>query len=907
MKKTLGILIIIFTFFICNNVVNGVTFGVFGETYYSSNDNDSILANTNKKYLVKIYSITNVDNSKALCIDPQKGSPEGTTSGWEIQQNDSKQAKAFASIIEAYSFYSINDLQLSITLRLLQAKIQDLGKEDIISKPNSRMDYTFNAIIGTKIKFDLITEFDDYSCNKEDCFRNTGYKYTEDGKTISSEDSYLKEVFKYYKEAVKELDSTTVEGYSLEFSKLESDYVKLKASFSLDLSYKNQENGKIQTLSPYTYDNNYYYFKVRINEYPLDNTFNIKVFTSTISRYNNTTINYQSMLVFQEPVTGVKSTEKKFVIPLCNVSPKLNPKNSNFNVTEYKNAGCLCKTYNTTKEYNQADFNAISNHAYTNDYINKNNIKAIVKTSVEKLQEEYINQCPPPCKIETSCSGLDDTCGANEVGTVSSRIVSSNNNYTLNQCLQNSNLEGKDLLYHSTKFPGVYCLEDIKVYMGKSKVLVSSAGGTFGIYPHITSKITCATKDGMISNSDIYDEYLKNFRNNTNITINEEEDSFSQTSPKFEKYTNILGDIDGDGIIDTTDARKILRFSEMLEDLSEDQKKTADIDGDGIITQTDAEIALRIASDLDKNVGGFPNKSKQSDTVYLFFYPNKLFTTPIMGKTYMINAIERNRVYNLGYTFALNYNLPLINGEIGKYNLDLTLGSKLNNKFNTTEDCKKECSGSFYFEKPELNGKYCPPEYRNPDGSLISYLERYNQNSTIYSMCDIRNSSNFNEVLCQEAIGCYSGGIDFWYRPITLNDVFPNTKNDFSIKPLSKYRVTGSNWATKKGRETQQEIEKDGEKIYKNNTSSTTKNKVYYKITLTPQNMKEIRDYNDDQEKYDEGYADFTLDCDDKGFACKSSFLTDLLDENYGDYNDNEFNLSNARNWTKYTDGTAWK
>ena len=520
-----------------------------------------------------------------------------------------------------------------------------------------------------------------------------------------------------------------------------------------------------------------------------------------------------------------------------------------------------------------------------------------------------IENLPPPCKIKATCLGLGKTCGANEVGTVSSRIVSSNNNYTLNQCLQNSNLEGKDLLYHSTKFPGVYCLEDIKVYMGKSKVLVSSAGGTFGIYPHITSKITCATKDGMISNSDIYDEYLKNFRNNTNITINEEEDSFSQTSPKFEKYTNILGDIDGDGIIDTNDARKILRFSKMLEDLSEDQKKTADIDGDGIITQTDAEIALRIASDLDKNVGGFPNKSKQSDTVYLFFYPNKLFTTPIMGKTYMINAIERNRVYNLGYTFALNYNLPLINGEIGKYNLDLTLGSKLNNKFNTTEDCKKECSGSFYFEKPELNGEYCPPEYRNPDGSLISYLERYNQNSIIYSMCDIRNSSNFNEVLCQEAIGCYSGGIDFWYRPITLNDVFPNTVNDTSKKPLlkNKYRVTGANWATKKGRETQQEIEKDGEKIYKNNTSSTTKNKVYYKITLTPQNMKEIRDYNDDQEKYDEGYADFTLDCDDKGFACKSSFLTDLLDENYGDYNDNEFNLSNARNWTKYTDGTAWK
>lgn len=887
MKKTLGILILIFTFFMCNNVVYGET--VYAEFFtgypeYKKNyqHNGSVYLNGYPYW----YNDYNLGGVYAHCLEAGEPFTSDKIS-WTKTNYTSN-----SGITAAYLYILNNSSEQveSLAVRMMYAYInKDYINSDKTNKCGAVKNDTgpvFKCVFAKASEYETMGKIED---NCPECFD----KYENVTPNIAT----------VYNEAVSIYNSASVGSGKLSFEivKINADSIQIKSKYGNTIYVIEDAPTSVYIPIKGNLKSEEYYYTIDSKYYKNSNTLYIYI-KGTISIYSH--VYFQDMMVVNRgDYTKIKIND----ILQCNVSPELNPKNSNFNVTAYKNAGCLCKTYNTTKKYNQEDFNAISNHAYTNDYINKNNIKAIVKTSVEKLQEEYINQCPPPCKIETSCSGLDNTCGDNEVGTVSSRIVSSNNNYTLNQCLQNSNLEGKDLLYHSTKFPGVYCLEDIKVYMGKSKVLVSSAGGTFGIYPHITSKITCATKDGMISNSDIYDEYLKNFRNNTNITINEEEDSFSQTSPKFEKYTNILGDIDGDGIIDTTDARKILRFSEMLEDLSEDQKKTADIDGDGIITQTDAEIALRIASDLDKNVGGFPNKSKQSDTVYLFFYPNKLFTTPIIGKTYMINAIERNRVYNLGYTFALNYNLPLINGEIGKYNLDLTLGSKLNNKFNTTEDCKKECSGSFYFEKPELNGEYCPPEYRNPDGSLISYLERYNQNSIIYSMCDIRNSSNFNEVLCQEAIGCYSGGIDFWYRPITLNDVFPNTKNDFSIKPLSKYRVTGSNWATKKGRETQQEIEKDGEKIYKNNTSSTTKNKVYYKITLTPQNMKEIRDYNDDQEKYDEGYADFTLDCDDKGFACKSSFLTDLLDENYGDYNDNEFNLSNARNWTKYTDGTAWK
>lgn len=68
---------------------------------------------------------------------------------------------------------------------------------------------------------------------------------------------------------------------------------------------------------------------------------------------------------------------------------------------------------------------------------------------------------------------------------------------------------------------------------------------------------------------------------------------FAETSSAY------YGDINKDGNVTSSDARKILRVSAMLETLSDDEFKSADINKDGKITSSDARKTLRVAAMLD--------------------------------------------------------------------------------------------------------------------------------------------------------------------------------------------------------------------------------------------------------------------------------------------------------------------
>ena len=61
----------------------------------------------------------------------------------------------------------------------------------------------------------------------------------------------------------------------------------------------------------------------------------------------------------------------------------------------------------------------------------------------------------------------------------------------------------------------------------------------------------------------------------------------------------IPGDVNGDGKLTAADARRILRASAKLEDLTPAEKMRADFDGDGKITASDARAALRKAAKLE--------------------------------------------------------------------------------------------------------------------------------------------------------------------------------------------------------------------------------------------------------------------------------------------------------------------
>ena len=70
------------------------------------------------------------------------------------------------------------------------------------------------------------------------------------------------------------------------------------------------------------------------------------------------------------------------------------------------------------------------------------------------------------------------------------------------------------------------------------------------------------------------------------------------TEPEEPEY--LLGDVNGDGKVNSADARMALRAAVKLETLDETKIKAADVDGNGKITSSDARKILRVAVKLDK-------------------------------------------------------------------------------------------------------------------------------------------------------------------------------------------------------------------------------------------------------------------------------------------------------------------
>ena len=106
-------------------------------------------------------------------------------------------------------------------------------------------------------------------------------------------------------------------------------------------------------------------------------------------------------------------------------------------------------------------------------------------------------------------------------------------------------------------------------------------------------------------------------------------------------------------------------------------------------------------------------------------------------------------------------------------------------------------------------------------------------------------------------------GLKAIYRPISLENPFPG----FS----GTGRNTGSNWCYNGDCSNTnllvKEIITDKQDIYSR--------KPMYSFTLTPQIIKEIREYNKTH-----SYTDFDLKCDENGNACVSEFITKLINGN---------------------------
>ncbi|MBQ6164338.1 MAG: dockerin type I repeat-containing protein [Clostridia bacterium] len=67
----------------------------------------------------------------------------------------------------------------------------------------------------------------------------------------------------------------------------------------------------------------------------------------------------------------------------------------------------------------------------------------------------------------------------------------------------------------------------------------------------------------------------------------------------FGAEASYYGDLDGNGKVNSTDARIALRAAAKLDSLSDSQKKTGDMNGDGKINSTDARTILRMAAKIE--------------------------------------------------------------------------------------------------------------------------------------------------------------------------------------------------------------------------------------------------------------------------------------------------------------------
>jgi GH25 family lysozyme M1 (1,4-beta-N-acetylmuramidase) len=110
--------------------------------------------------------------------------------------------------------------------------------------------------------------------------------------------------------------------------------------------------------------------------------------------------------------------------------------------------------------------------------------------------------------------------------------------------------------------------------------------GAFGVWQYTSSGIV----NGISGNVDmniVYEDFPSIIKNN----------GFNG----FEKKSSVLlkGDINGDGVVDTADARLAMRASVGLENLSADQIKRGDVDGDGKISPADAREILRMSVGLN--------------------------------------------------------------------------------------------------------------------------------------------------------------------------------------------------------------------------------------------------------------------------------------------------------------------
>lgn len=139
------------------------------------------------------------------------------------------------------------------------------------------------------------------------------------------------------------------------------------------------------------------------------------------------------------------------------------------------------------------------------------------------------------------------------------------------------------------------------------------------------------------------------------------------TDEGTEEPAILLGDMDLNGKVETTDARLILRLSAGMEELTDEKLLTGDMNSDGLISVEDAVIALRKAIEVENTVGGVVIPDKNGDN-YLTDDPNNEFIR-LIADTYNLDPASLVAIYSVpdsGTNYVLRFKKNLLGNKYEK-------------------------------------------------------------------------------------------------------------------------------------------------------------------------------------------------------------------------------------------------
>ncbi len=136
-----------------------------------------------------------------------------------------------------------------------------------------------------------------------------------------------------------------------------------------------------------------------------------------------------------------------------------------------------------------------------------------------------------------------------------------------------------------------------------------------------------------------------------------------------EEPTILLGDMDLDGKVETTDARLILRVASGIEAPCDDYLIYGDMNSDGVVSVEDAVLALKKAVEIQENesVGGVVIPDKNGDN-YLTDDPNNEFIQ-LISKTYNVDSAALVAIYSepdSGTNYVLRFKKSILSSKYEK-------------------------------------------------------------------------------------------------------------------------------------------------------------------------------------------------------------------------------------------------